>query len=55
MMGLMVRNLLYGAGTINLSPLSFAICTLVAVGVLATLRPARRAALVDPARSLRAD
>jgi predicted permease len=55
MMGLLVRNLLYGAGTINLSPLSFAICALVAVGVLATLRPARRAALVDPAKSLRAD
>jgi predicted permease len=55
MMGALIRNLLYGAGTINLSPLLFATCALVVVGVLATLRPARRAALVDPARSLRAD
>jgi predicted permease len=55
MTGLLVRNLLYGAGTINLSPLSLAIGALVAVAVLAALRPARRAALVDPATSLRAD
>jgi predicted permease len=54
-MAFIVRNLLYGAGTVNLLPLSLAIFVLVAVGMLATLRPAHRATLVDPVKALRAD
>jgi ABC-type antimicrobial peptide transport system permease subunit len=54
-MSLVVRNLLYGAGTINLRPLSFAVCVLIAVGMLAALRPAHRASLIDPVKALRAD
>jgi predicted permease len=55
MIGLLVRKLLYGAGTINLSPVLFAICAMVAVGVLATLRPAHRAAFIDPVKALRTE
>jgi len=52
-MGLKVRNLLYGTGTISLLPLSFAVGVLTVVGILAALRPARRAALIDPVQALR--
>jgi len=52
--GAMVKNLLYGTGATNLGPLVIAIGVLVAVGVLAALRPARRAARIDPVEALRA-
>jgi ABC-type antimicrobial peptide transport system permease subunit len=54
-MAYLVRKLLYGAGTMNLWALAFAICVLVAVGILATLIPARRAASIDPVQALRTE
>ncbi|HTR66903.1 MAG TPA: ADOP family duplicated permease [Terriglobales bacterium] len=54
-MGFIVRSLLYGAGTINLWPLSVATCVLMVVGILAGFRPAYRAAHIDPVRVIRAD
>jgi predicted permease len=54
-MGFVVRNLLFGTGTLNFWPLLLAICVLVTVGVLTALRPAHRAALIDPVKALRAD
>jgi predicted permease len=53
--GLAVRNLLYNAGAVHLAPLTLAAAILITIGVLATLRPARRAARVDPISALRAD
>jgi len=53
--GLAVRNLLYGAGAVPLAPLSASAAILVIIGVLAALRPARRASLIDPIKALRAD
>jgi predicted permease len=53
--GLAVRDLLYNAGTVHLAPLSLAAALLIIIGVLAALRPARRAALIDPIAALRAD
>jgi putative ABC transport system permease protein len=54
-MGFVVRNLLFGTGTLNFRPLLVAICVLVTVGVLTALRPAHRATLIDPVKALRAD
>jgi hypothetical protein len=54
-MGFVVRNLLFGTGTLNFWPLLLAICVLISVGVLAVLRPAHRATLIDPVKALRAD
>jgi hypothetical protein len=54
-LGFKVRNLLYGTGTISLLPLSFAIGFLTVVGILAALRPARRAAFIDPVQALRTE
>ena len=54
-MGFKVRNLLYGTGTISLLPLSFAIGVLTVVGFVAALRPARRAAFIDPVQALRTE
>jgi predicted permease len=53
--GVAVRNLLYGAGVVHLAPLSAAAAILIVIGVLAALRPARRATLIDPITALRAD
>jgi ABC-type antimicrobial peptide transport system permease subunit len=54
-MGFVVRNLLFGTGTLNFWPLLLAICVLISIGVLAVLRPAHRATLIDPVKALRAD
>jgi len=54
-MGFVVRNLLFGTGTLNFWPLLLSICVLVTVGVLTALRPAHRATLIDPVKALRAD
>jgi ABC-type antimicrobial peptide transport system permease subunit len=54
-MGFVARSLLFGTGTLNFWPMLLAICVLVSVGVLTALRPARRAALIDPVKALRAD
>jgi predicted permease len=54
-MSVAVRSLLYGVGTINFWPLSLAVCVLTFVAMLATLRPAHRAALIDPVKAIRAD
>jgi predicted permease len=53
--GFVVRNLLYGTGTLNFWPLLLAICVLLTVGVLAAMRPAHRATLIDPVKALRSD
>jgi ABC-type antimicrobial peptide transport system permease subunit len=53
--GLAARNLLYGAGAVPLAQLSASAAILVIIGVLAALRPARRASLIDPIKALRAD
>jgi len=54
-MGFVARSLLFGTGTLNFWPMLLAICVLVSVGVLTALRPAHRAALIDPVKALRAD
>ncbi len=55
LMGRAARGLLYGSATIDFWALSFATCVLAAVGLLAVLRPARRAASIDPVTALRAE
>jgi predicted permease len=55
LLGFLLRNLLYGTGVVNLSPLLFAACILFAAGALATLRPARRAAFIDPVTALQTE
>jgi predicted permease len=52
---LAVRKILYGGGTVHLAPLSAAAAILIIIGILAALRPARRAAQIDPITALRAD
>jgi len=54
-LGFVVKNLLFGTGTLNFWPLLLAVCVLVIVGVITALRPARRATLIDPVKALRAD
>jgi predicted permease len=54
-MSVTVRSLLYGGGAINFWPFSLAVIILTFVAMLATLRPARRAALIDPVKAIRAD
>ena len=53
--GQAVKGLLYNAGTVHVAPLSMAATILVIIGILATLRPARRAVHIDPITALRAD
>jgi predicted permease len=55
LMGRAARALLYGLATIDFWPLSFAIGVLAIVSFLAALRPARRAAGVDPVKALQAE
>ena len=52
-MASVTRELLYGARTMNRWALAFAVSVLVALGFMATLIPARRAASIDPMRALR--
>jgi hypothetical protein len=54
-MGRVVRTLLYGSGAIDVWALSFAICVLMATGMLAGLVPAHRAASIDPIKALRTE
>ena len=49
------RKLLYGASPLDASALMLSICVLTAAGLLATVVPARRAALIEPMRALRHD
>jgi putative ABC transport system permease protein len=51
----LLRGILYGESTLD--PMTFTLVPLLLVGVaaIATFAPARRAALVDPAITLRAD
>ena len=51
--GYLARKLLYGAGTMDLGALGFAAFVLAAVGVMATIAPAHRAASIDPMHALR--
>jgi predicted permease len=53
--GQAVKSLLYNAGTVHLAPLFAAATILIIIGILAALRPARRAAQIDPITALRAD
>jgi predicted permease len=53
--GRAVKALLYGSAAIDFWALSFAVCILAAAGLLAALRPARRAASVDPVKALQAE
>jgi predicted permease len=55
LLGLLVKSLLYGTGPINLSAMLFAVSVLFAAGGLATLRPARRAAFIDPVTALHSE
>jgi putative ABC transport system permease protein len=55
MAGLAAKDLLYNASAVHLAPLSLAAAILIIVGVLAALRPARRAARIDPNTALHAD
>jgi predicted permease len=51
----LARKLLYGAGTMDISALGFAVFVLATAGLLATLVPAHRAASIDPIRALRSE
>jgi predicted permease len=49
------RALLYGSGAIDFWAVLLATLVLIVVGVLAALRPANRAAFLDPMKALRSD
>jgi ABC-type antimicrobial peptide transport system permease subunit len=51
----LARSLLFGVEPRDPLVFSVSILTIVAVGILAALIPARRAARVDPMEALRAD
>ena len=53
--GKLVRSLLFGVETTDLSAMLLAGCTLLVVAALAALAPAWRAARVDPVTALRSD
>jgi predicted permease len=53
--GQAVKNLLYNAGAVHLAPLSAAAAILIAIGVLASARPATRASQINPVTALRSD
>jgi ABC-type antimicrobial peptide transport system permease subunit len=48
-----VRSLLYGVSPYNSTRTAGGVCMLVAMGTVACLLPARRAASVDPMQALR--
>jgi len=54
-MAFVARGLLFGTGMLDFWPLLYAILVLITAGVLASLRPANQAALIDPVRALHAD
>jgi predicted permease len=54
-MKFVARNLLFGASATSLVPVLIAVIVLAAAGVGASLRPAMRAAKIDPIQALRAD
>ena len=51
----LARKLIYDYQAMDIWPLTFAVCLLVCVGILATLLPARRAASIDPMKALRSE
>jgi predicted permease len=51
----LLRSLTYGVGVVDGASLAIAVAAVVAVASLATWLPARRAARIDPANSLRMD
>jgi hypothetical protein len=53
--GRLLASQLFGVGPIDPISLSAATCTLVVIGIGAAYLPARRATLIDPVQSLRAD
>jgi ABC-type antimicrobial peptide transport system permease subunit len=51
----LARKLLFGTGGMDIWALGFAVLVLAAVGMLATLVPAHRAASIDPMLALRSE